>query len=377
MSKLPNVTTSIFTKMSQLSAEHGALNLAQGFPDFAVSNQLIDLVTDQMKKGRNQYPPSIGIPKIRQAIVEMHKVITGTDHDPDAEVTITSGATEALFSSMSALFDRGDEVIVFDPAYDSYEPVINLQGAVAIHCQLRAPDFRVNWDKVRSKISNKTKGLVINTPHNPTGMVMSNEDMLELEKIVVKYDLIVISDEVYNHIVFDGVKHKSVLQYPELAARSVAIFSFGKTFHATGWKIGYAIAPAHLTDEIRKVHQFVTFTTHTPGQFALADFMADSSNYTYLPGFFQKKRDYFLEGIKDSRFKGSPSSGTYFQMLSYDDISDESDTNMADRLTIEFKLASIPISVFYGDGYDPKHLRFCFAKEENTLDQAIEIMNKI
>lgn len=377
ISKLPNVTTSIFTKMSQLSAEEGALNLAQGFPDFEVSEELIDLVTHHMKRGRNQYPPSMGIPKIRSAIAGMHENITKTTHDPNSEITITSGATEALYSSITAFFGNGDEVIVFDPAYDSYAPTIQLQGAIPIHCQLRAPEFRIDWEEVRSKITSKTKGLLINTPHNPTGMVMSEEDMLELQKIAVENDLLVISDEVYNHIVFDGDCHRSVLQYPELAKRSVAIFSFGKTFHATGWKIGYAIAPPELTAEIRKIHQFVTFTTHTPGQFALADFMENSDNYTYLPKFFQKKRDYFLEGIKDSRFKGIPSSGTYFQMLSYEEISDESDVEIADRLTKDFKLASIPISVFYGDGYDPRHLRFCFAKEQETLDQAIETMNKI
>lgn len=376
-SKLPNVPTSIFTKMSLLAAEEGALNLAQGFPDFEVSSELIDLVTAHMKKGRNQYPPSMGIAKIRSAIAGMHQVITQTEHDPNDEITITSGATEALFCAIAAFFGAGDEVILFDPAYDSYDPAIRLQGATPVHCQLRAPDFRINWDEVRARISNKTKGILINTPHNPTGMVMSDEDMLELQGIAVENDLIVLSDEVYNHIVFDGLEHRSPLQYPELAKRSISTYSFGKTFHATGWKMGYAIAPPELTAELRKIHQFVTFTTHTPSQFALAEFMENPANYKHLPAFYQKKRDYFLDGIKDSRFSGAPASGTYFQMLSFEGISDERDTDFADRLTKELKLASIPISVFYGDGYDPKYLRFCFAKEESTLDQAIEIMNKI
>lgn len=351
--------------------------MAQGFPDFDVSSELIDLVTENMKKGRNQYPPSSGIAKLRSTIADMHRNITRTEHDPELEITVASGATEALFSTITAFFGPGDEVIIFDPAYDSYEPVINLQGSKVVHCQLRAPDFRIDWEEVRSKISKNTRGIVINTPHNPTGMVMSAEDMLELEKIAQENDILVISDEVYNHIVFDGAEHQSVLMYPELAKRSVAIFSFGKTFHATGWKIGYAIAPPDISAEIRKVHQFVTFTTHSPGQFAIAEHMTDPKNYTYLPEFFQNKRDHFLDGIRHSRFKGIPARGTYFQMLSFEDISDEKDTEFADRITKDFKLASIPISVFYGDGYDPRYVRFCFAKKEETLDQAIEIMNKL
>lgn len=360
-----------------MASEHGALNMAQGFPDFGVSQELIDLVSHHMNKGRNQYPPSLGIPQLRSAIAGMHENITGTNHDPDAEITVTTGATEGLFCAISVFVNSGDEVIIFDPAYDSYEPVINLQGAKAVHCKLAAPDFKVNWEEVQSKITSKTSTIIINTPHNPTGMVMTDEDMQTLQGIATDNDLLVISDEVYNHLVYDEIEHKSVLQYPELAKRSVAVYSFGKTFHATGWKMGYVVAPTELTAEIRKIHQFVTFTTHSPGQFALADFMQDSATYSYLPTFFQEKRDAFFQGIQGSRFTGIPSNGTYFQLLSFEKISDEKDTEIAEKLTKEFKLATIPISVFYEDGYDASYLRFCFAKEIETLEKAAKIMCKI
>jgi len=376
-SKLPHTGTSIFTTMSGMAVEHGALNLAQGFPDFEVSEALIDQVTRHMKKGRNQYAPSIGVPKIRSGIAEMHQRLTGTQHDPDENITITSGATEALFCAISALVHPGDEVIIFDPAYDSYKPVVELQQAKTVHVKLKAPEFHVDWQTVRSVVSQKTRAIIINTPHNPTGMVMTGQDMLELQKIAVENDLYVISDEVYNHLIFDGLSHKSVLQYPDLAKRSIAVFSFGKTFHATGWKVGYAIAPEALTREFRKIHQFVTFTTHTPTQLAIGDFLKSPENYEYLPEFLQKKRDKFLAGIKGSRFTGHPASGTYFQLLSYDAISDEPDMDMATRLTKEFKLASIPISVFYEDGHDAHYLRFCFAKEDDTLEKAAKIMHRI
>ncbi|MCP4458470.1 MAG: aminotransferase class I/II-fold pyridoxal phosphate-dependent enzyme [Cytophagales bacterium] len=376
-SKLPNTGTSIFTTMSQRAAKHGALNMAQGFPDFDVSQELIDRVALHMNEGRNQYPPSAGIPDFRQAIAEMHSHHFGTSHDPETEITVTSGATEALFSTITALIHEGEEVIVFDPAYDSYEPVIELQKAKTVHLKLSDHDFTIGWQEVVSAITDKTRAIIINTPHNPTGAVMTDADMLALDKIATEHDLIVISDEVYHHIVFDGAKHRSVLQYPELAKRSVAIFSFGKTFHATGWKVGYVAAPKEITAEIRKIHQFVTFTTHTPCQFAIADFVRNPSNYEYLPDFFQKKRDIFLDGVKGSRFEGSPASGTYFQLLRFDNISKESDTEMANRLTREFQLASIPISNFFADGHDASYLRFCFAKEDNTLEKAAEILQKI
>lgn len=376
-SKLPNTPTSIFTTMSLLSMKHGALNMAQGFPDFDVSQQLIDLVTFYMNEGKNQYPPSPGVPKFRQTIATMHQHHFGTTHDPDTEITITSGATEAIFCAITALVHEGDEVIVFDPAYDCYAPVIELQKAKSVHLKLSDIDFSIDWEEVEATVTEKTRAIIINSPHNPTGAVLADTDLLALQKIAVEHNLYVISDEVYHHIVYDGAKHRSVLQYPELAKRSVAIFSFGKTFHATGWKMGYAVAPPELTVEIRKIHQFVSFTTHTPSQFALADFAINPSNYEYLPDFFQAKRDLFMRGIEGSQFEGKPTAGTYFQLLRFDKISKEADTDMANRLTKEFQLASIPISVFFADGHDASYLRFCFAKEDATLEQAAEIMRKI
>ena len=376
-SKLPDTGTSIFTTMSQLAVEHGALNMAQGFPDFDVSQELIDLVTFYMNDGKNQYPPSSGIPEFRQAIVDMHNHHFGTSHDAEKEVTVTTGATEAVFCAITALVHEGDEVILFDPAYDCYAPVIELQKAKSVHLKLSDDDFSIDWDEVSSVTGQKTRAVIVNSPHNPTGAVLSDEDMLRLQGIAIENDLYVISDEVYHHIAFDGFKHRSVLQYPELAKRSVAVFSFGKTFHVTGWKVGYAVAPAELSVEIRKIHQFISFTTHAPGQYALADFLENPSNYEYLPSFFQNKRDLFLEGVDGSRFSYVPTAGTYFQLLKFDKISKESDTEIANRLTREFKLATIPISVFFDDDHDASHLRFCFAKEDHTLKKAGEIIQKI
>ena len=377
ISKLPNTGTSIFTTMSQQAVENGALNMAQGFPDFDVSKELIDLVTFYMNEGKNQYSPSSGIPEFRKAIVEMHSHHFGISHNAEKEITVTAGATEALFCAITALVHEGDEVILFDPAYDCYDPVIKLQKAKGVHLKLSDKDFSIDWNEVTSAIGSKTRAIIINTPHNPTGAVLSNEDMLRLQEIAVVNDLFVISDEVYHHIVFDGLKHRSVLQYPELAKRSVVTFSFGKTFHVTGWKVGYVVAPPELSVEIRKVHQFVSFTTHTPSQFAFTDFLKDPSNYEYLPDFFQKKRDLFFEGVTGSRFSGTPVAGTYFQLLKFDKISKESDIEIANRLTQEFKLAAIPISVFFEDGHDASYLRFCFAKEDDTLKKAGEIMQRI
>lgn len=376
-SKLPHTGTSIFSVMSALAVEHGALNLAQGFPDFAVSEALIDLITFHMKKGRNQYPPSAGISQIRQSIAGMHQQMMGISPDADQEITITSGATEALFCTITALIHEGDEVIVFDPAYDSYEPVIELQKGKTVHIRLTDGDFSIPWDEVLSKVNHRTKAILINTPHNPSGAVMSDADMLRLQVLAEDYNLFVISDEVYNHMVYDGIQHRSVLQYPALAKRSVAIYSFGKTFHATGWKMGYVVAPAEITKEIRKIHQFVTFTTHTPGQFAIADFLLEPKNYTYLPDFFQRKRDLFLKGLEGSRFTGIPSKGTYFQLLSFANIMQKSDVEVAREWTEKFKLAAIPVSVFNADGHDGHYLRFCFAKEDATIQRACDIMQQI
>ena len=363
--------------MSALAVEKGALNMAQGFPDFSVSEELIDLVTFHMKKGRNQYPPAMGIPGLRLAIAGMHEYMMSVRSDADKEITITSGATEALFCAISALVHERDEVIVFDPVYDSYKPVIELQRAKTVHVRLKGDSFEMPWDEVKAKITNRTKVIMVNTPHNPTGKVMTDADMRMLESIAVEHNLFVISDEVYNHMVFDGNKHLSVLQYPELAKRSVAIYSFGKTFHATGWKMGYAVAPAEITNEIRKIHQFVTFTTHSPGQFAIADFLADQRHYTYLPGFFQQKRDLLLDGLKGTKFTALPSQGTYFQLIGFNEISDLSDVEIAKLWTDKFKIATIPVSVFNEDGYDGKYLRICFAKEDQTIERACEILRSI
>lgn len=377
ISKLPNTQTSIFTVMSALAVEKGALNMAQGFPDFSVSEELIDLVTLHMKKGRNQYPPAIGIPTLRSAIAGMHQHMMGISPDVDQEITITTGATEALFCAITALVHEGDEVIVFDPAYDSYEPVIELQKAKTVHVRLNDESFTIPWDEVLSKVNNKTKAIIINTPHNPTGAVMTDADMLRLQVLAEEYNLFVISDEVYNHMVYDGIKHRSVLQYPELAKRSVAVYSFGKTFHATGWKMGYAVAPVEITKELRKIHQFVTFTTHSPGQFAIADFLADQANYSYLPEFFQCKRDLLLSGLSGTAFHAFPSQGTYFQLISFKEMSDKSDVEIARLWTEKFKIATIPVSVFNEDGHDGKYLRICFAKEDQTIERACEILRTI
>ena len=363
--------------MSALSVEHGALNMAQGFPDFSVSEELIDLVTFHMKKGRNQYPPAIGVPALRQSIATMHEQIMGVSPDADQEITITTGATEALFCTISALVHPGDEVIVFDPAYDSYEPVIELQKAKTVHVRLLDGSFAIPWDEVLAKVNSRTRAIIINTPHNPSGAVMTDADMQRLQVLAEEYNLFVISDEVYNHMVYDGTHHRSVLQYPELAKRSVAIYSFGKTFHATGWKMGYAIAPAEISKEIRKIHQFVTFTTHTPGQFAVADFLTESKNYTYLPEFFQRKRDLFLKGLEGTKFQAIPSKGTYFQLISYKDMSELGDVVLAKQWTEAYKIATVPVSVFNADGHDGKYLRICFAKEDATIERACEILKSI
>ncbi len=375
-SKLPKTGNSIFTVMSQMAHKHQALNLAQGFPDFEVSPEIIDLVTFHMKKGRNQYVPSMGIPSLRQGITDMVKVTMDVAVDME-NVTITSGATEGLYASITALVHPGDEVIMFDPSYDSYAPVIELQQGVPIRLKLSDEDFSIDWEVVRSAVTSRTKAIIINTPHNPTGMVMSDDDMKALEEIAIRHDLFVISDEVYGHIVFDEGQHLSVLQFPRLAARSIAVFSFGKTFHTTGWKVGYTIAPAYLTTEIRKIHQFVTFTVHSPTQFALADFIKNESNYMGLSTFFQKKRDLFMTGLGDSAFVGKPSQGTYFQLLSFENLGDDSDEQMAKKLIEINRLATIPVSVFYEDQYDAQYLRFCFAKLDSTIGEAVRILKEI
>lgn len=375
-SRLPEVGTTIFTVMSKMALEHGAINLSQGFPDFPVDSKLVDLIYSRMREGFNQYAPMPGAPALRQVIADVISKTYNRATDPETEITVTAGGTEALFSVIAALVHAGDEVIVFDPAYDSYNPAIRLNGGVPVHINLTYPDFSINWDEVKSRITPRTRMIMINTPHNPTGAVLSADDLTTLQQLAVQHDLIVLSDEVYERIIFDNIRHESVLHYPGLADRSIAVFSFGKTFHATGWKVGYAIAPAALTTEIRKAHQFVTFSVNTPVQLALAEYMTVPDHYRNLGSFYQNKRDYFLAGIKGSSFEPIACHGSYFQPLSYKAISDLPDRQMAEELTKKHKVASVPISAFYQDKTDTRLLRFCFAKQEQTLDQAIDILRK-
>lgn len=383
-SRLPEVGTSIFTVMSKMALEHQAINLSQGFPDFPVSEKLIDLIHRSMKAGYNQYAPMPGVPALRKVIAEVVNNTYLRPTDFETEVTITAGGTEAIFSTIAALVNHGDEVIIFDPSYDCYEPAIRLNGGIPIHINLMPIAFAIDWQEVKSKITSHTRMIIINTPHNPTGAVLSENDLLTLQEIALLNNLIVLSDEVYERIIFDDLAHQSILKFPKLLAQSIAVFSFGKTFHATGWKIGYVIAPEKITREIRKAHQFVTFSVNTPTQFALAEYMADPENYLHLGKFYQQKRDFFLEQIKGSSFEALPCHGSYFQLLSYKGISQKmessacrTDREMAEWMTKEKKLAPIPISAFYKDGCDQQLLRFCFAKGEQTLERAGEILRRI
>jgi len=377
ISRLPEVGTSIFTVMSRMALEQGAINLSQGFPDFPVSQELIELIYKHMKAGHNQYAPMPGTPALKKSIAEVVTKSFNRPTDPENEVIVTAGATEAIFSTITALVNEGDEVIVFDPAYDSYDPSVRLNGGKVIHIKLIPPHFSIDWQEVRDKITLRTKMILINTPHNPTGSVMSETDLRSLEKLAVEFGLIVLSDEVYERIIFDGNEHQSVLKYPALRSQSVAAFSFGKTFHATGWKVGYTVAPEHLTKEIRKAHQFITFSVNTPVQLALAEYLTNPDHYLHLGTFYQKKRDFFLEQIKGSSLRPIPSYGSYFQLLSYEGVSNLKEAEMAEWMTKEKKLAPIPVSAFYHDQADHKLLRFCFAKGEETLEKAGAILRKL
>ena len=376
-SRLPDISTSIFAIMSKMAADHGAINLSQGFPDFQVDPVVVDLIHKQMRAGHNQYAPMPGVPALRHVIAEVILKTYNYPVNPETEITISAGATEALYAAIAAFVHPGDEVIVFDPAYDSYNPAIRLNGGVPVHINLRYPNFSIDWEEVRARITSRTRVIMVNTPQNPSGAVLTGQDLKQLEDLAEEHDLIVLSDEVYERIIFDGIRHESVLNYPNLASRSVAVFSFGKTFHATGWKVGYAIAPEMLTREIRKTHQFITFSVNTPVQLALAEYMQTPAHYENLGSFFQQKRDYFLNGIKGSSFEPMPCHGSYFQSLSYKNISSFPDRQMAEELTIRHKVASIPVSVFYNDKTDNMLLRFCFAKSEQTLDRAMEILRRI
>lgn len=373
-SRLPKVKTTIFSVMSQLAAEHGALNLSQGFPDFDCPQRLRELVSDAMQAGHNQYAPMPGIPLLRQRIAEKVRSLYGASVDMDSEVTVTSGATEALFVAIQTVVRPGDEVILFDPAYDCYEPAVELAGGKAVHLPLSAPDYRIDWQELREKITPRTRLIVVNSPHNPTGSTLRPEDLEQLAEVIADSKAYLIGDEVYEHIVFDGAEHQSLLRREELRQRSFVISSFGKTYHTTGWKIGYCIAPAPMTAEFRKIHQYVNFSVSTPMQHAIANFMADPAFHMDLPAFYQEKRDYFREAIEGSRLELLPCRGTYFQLVDYAAISDRTDIDMARWLVEQAGVAAIPVSVFYANdhGRNQRILRLCFAKGNATLDQAAE-----
>ena len=376
-SKLPHVGTTIFTVMSRLAQEHNAINLSQGFPDFDCAKELRDLVTKYINAGLNQYPPMAGVMRLRERIAEKVEALYGAQYDPEHEVTVTPGATYGIFTAIATMVRPGDEVILFEPAYDSYVPSIEVNGGVPVFVQLRYPDYSIDWQRVQQAITPKTRMILINTPNNPTASVFSGEDMRMLEGMLRGTDIVVVSDEVYEHIVFDGHQHQSVARFPGLAERSFVVSSFGKTYHVTGWKMGYVLAPRELTTEFRKVHQFNVFVTNGPLQHALAEYMENKDAYLSLAAFYQKKRDFFLKGVQASRFKPLPSRGTFFQNLAYDAVSDERDMDLAIRLTKERGVASIPVSVFYRQPPDHKVLRFCFAKSEETLARGAEILCKI
>lgn len=376
-SKLPHIGTNIFTKISLLASKYKAINLSQGYPDFDVDPELINLSKKYLELGFHQYAPMQGVLKLRKAISKKYFKLYEKYYNEEDEITITSGATQAIFTTISAFINKDDEVIIFSPTYDCYEPAVTLNKGKSIFIELESPHFKVDWEKVENNISPKTKMIIINNPHNPLGLVFSNQDLLNLEIIAEKYNLLVLSDEVYEHLVYDGKKHHSVCQYPNLFKRSIATFSFGKTFHITGWKLGYVLAPKELMFEIRKVHQFNVFSCNHPLQLAISDYIEKEENFLKLNNFYQQKRDLFLEIISASRFDYSPCKGTYFQLLNYSKISKISDYEMAKDLIKTYGVASIPISGFSSSASDENNLRFCFAKKEETLKRAGDILIKI
>ena len=372
-SKLPHIGTTIFTVMSKLATDCGAMNLSQGFPNFDASPRLMELVSYYLRHGFNQYAPMAGVPVLREAIAQKTSDLYGVDYHPETEVTVVSGATEALYAAITAVVHPGDEVLLFEPCYDSYAPAVQLNGGVPVYVTLSPQTgYRIDWEVAKTKISAKTKLIVLNTPHNPTGVTLTSADLDTLAALVRGTDIFLLGDEVYEHIIFDGRAHHSLLTHPELRERSFVCGSFGKTFHVTGWKIGYCLAPAALTTEFRKMHQWLTFSTITPIQYALADFLKDSQNYLEVPHFYQQKRDTFLSYLQHSRFSYVPAEGSFFQTVSYQTITDEPDYDLAVRLTREIGVASIPVSVFYHQRDDHRILRFCFAKDDDTLRRAAE-----
>ncbi len=376
-SRLPRVGTTIFTVMSALAQQHNAVNLGQGFPDFDCAPELLDAVNRAMRSGLNQYPPMAGVPLFREAIAAKVAALYGHSYDPGTEITVTAGATQAIITAILALVHPGDEVIVLDPCYDSYEPNIELAGGVAVHVPLTPGSFAPDFALIKAAITPRTRAIIVNTPHNPSATVWSAEHMQSLAELLRGTDIVVIADEVYEHMVFDGALHQSVARFPELAQRSVVVSSFGKTYHVTGWKVGYAAAPAALMAEFRKVHQFNVFTVNTPMQHGLASFMADASRHLDLPAFYQRKRDLFRAGLAQTRFKLLPSTGSYFQCVDYSAISDQTEEAFCRWLTAEAGVAAIPVSAFYQGGFEQRLARFCFAKKDETLNLALERLARL
>lgn len=376
-SKLPNTGTSIFAVMSKLANDHNAINLSQGFPDFDISQELKDLVNKYIQGNYNQYPPMPGVMPLREQIALKVQKAYGHSYNPDSEITITAGATQAIYTAVTAFVKEDDEVIVFEPAYDSYVPAIRLSGARPVFLKLNYPDYSINWEEVSRSINSRTRMIIINTPHNPSGAVLSEEDMLKLQKITSGSKIIIVSDEVYEHILFDGLTHQSVSRFPELADRSVVVSSFGKIFQTTGWKVGYACAPKKLMAEFRKVHQMIVFAVNHPVQMAFSEFLQKEDEFLKWNQFYQQKRDLFAAEMANSRFKLLPCHGTYFQLADFSHVSDEKDVDFANRLTIEHKIATIPVSVFYHELTDNKVVRICIAKKDETLAEAAAILKKL
>jgi len=376
-SKLPNVGTTIFTVMSVLAAENKAINLGQGFPDFPMNEELVALVNEAMKNGHNQYVHMNGYIPLRESIAEKVEFLYNAKINPDTQITVTPGGTYALYTALTTVLQPGDEVIVFEPAYDSYIPSIEVNGAKAIRIPLTFPEYKIDWSAVKSRINERTRGIMINSPHNPTGSILNREDIDQLREITKDTEIIIISDEVYEHLIFDGKQHESILKYPELLERSFVSFSFGKVYHCTGWKLGYSISSEALMKEFRKIHQFNAFSCDSPKQVALSSFLNQKEHYLQLGGFLQKKRDYFQSLMSQTKFEPLPSYGSYFQIYSYEKISDEAEKEMAIRLTKERGVATIPVSAFYTDETNNQVLRFCFCKKESTLEQAAERLMKL
>lgn len=376
-SKLPDTGTTIFSVMSALAAQHQAVNLGQGFPDYPMNEALMARVNEAMHQGFNQYAPMQGHMPLREVLAEKVQFLYGTAIDPDTQITITPGGTYGIYTALTTVLHPGDEVIVFQPAYDSYIPNIRVNGAVPVLVDLQFPDYRIDWNEVRSKITPHTKMIMLNTPHNPTGAVLSADDIVQLRDIVAGTSIFILSDEVYEHLIYDNIPHQSILRYPDLLERSFVTFSFGKLYHCTGWKLGYCISAPGLMQEFRKVHQYNCFSCHTPSQVALAGFLKEKDSYMQLSGFMQAKRDYFAQLMKNTRFTPMASHGSYFQCYQYHRISEEGDADFAVRLTKEFGVATVPVSAFYQSGKDNKVVRFCFAKKEETLERAVEKLLKV